>query len=72
MLITIKRIQYLLFFLKPLLCQESVLKSGQISNERKYPIFQIDDNIIKIVFQILKKYLEKHKDTFYFTLEIIL
>lgn len=54
-------------FLKPLLCQESVLKSDQISNERKYPIFHIDDNIIKNSFSDLeKKYLEKHKDIFLF------
>lgn len=54
-------------FLKPLLCQESVLKSDQISNKRKYPIFHIDDNIIKNSFSDLeKKYLEKHKDIFLF------
>jgi len=47
-------------FLKSLLCQESVLKSDQIPNERKYAIFQIDDNVIKNNFSDLeKKYLEK-------------
>ncbi|PUB26772.1 hypothetical protein C8J95_110126 [Elizabethkingia sp. YR214] len=54
-------------FLKPLLCQESVLKFDQISDKRKYTIFQIDDDVIKnSVSDVEKKYLEKHKDIFLF------
>ncbi|ATL43614.1 hypothetical protein CQS02_10060 [Elizabethkingia miricola] len=54
-------------FLKPRLCQESVLKSDQIPNESKYAIFQVDDNIMKeSSSDIEKKYLEKHENIFLF------